>query len=184
MTKTILQVEDDPNDVFLLQHALKKAGVKNPFQVVNDGQEAINYLKGEGPFADRQKFPFPCLVLLDLKLPLVMGLDVLKWIRQQLKIPVVVIVLSASAEDTDVAEAYQLGANAFLTKPSEASKLNEMVKAISDFWLTHNTLPQVSEFATPTAPPRSRGDSSSRKRPTATNGSPRPTHSLLSEPSK
>src|ERR1700712_4146196 len=134
MTRTILQVEDDPNDVFLLQHALQKAGVRNPFQVVNDGQEAINYLSGAGHFADRQKFPFPCLVLLDLKLPLVMGLDVLKWIRQQVEIPLVVIVFSASAEDSDVAKAYRLGANAFLTKPSEASKLNDMVKAISDFW--------------------------------------------------
>ena len=83
-------------------------------------------MSGAGHFADRQKFPFPCLVLLDLKLPLVMGLDVLKWIRQQVEIPLVVIVFSASAEDSDVAKAYRLGANAFLTKPSEASKLNDM----------------------------------------------------------
>ena len=184
MTKTILQVEDDPNDVFLLQHALKKVGVKNPFQVVNDGQEAIDYLKGEGQFADRLNFPFPCLVLLDLKLPLVMGLDVLKWIRKQIKVPLVVIVLSASAEDSDIAEAYRLGANAFLTKPSEASKLNDMVKAISDFWLTHNTLPQVSEFAMASSAPRTRRPSPFRKLAAATNGSGRPTHSHVSNPTK
>src|SRR5690349_19119637 len=82
--KTILQVEDDPNDVFLFQHAMKKVGVTNPLQVASDGQQAIDYLQSTGKFADRGKFPFPCLVLLDLKLPYVMGLEVLRWIRQQL----------------------------------------------------------------------------------------------------
>src|SRR5581483_9368621 len=71
--KTILQVEDDENDVFLLQHAMKRAGVSNPVQVATDGQQAIDYLQGAGKFADRMKYPFPCLVLLDLKLPYVMG---------------------------------------------------------------------------------------------------------------
>src|SRR4026209_282034 len=125
MMQPILQVDDDPNDVFLLQHAMKKAGVANPVQVATDGQQAIDYLKGTGKFADREKFPLPCLVLLDLKLPYVMGLDVLKWIRQQPGMVVVVIKLTASAEDADISTAYRLGANAFLTKPSEASKLEE-----------------------------------------------------------
>jgi two-component system response regulator len=141
---TILQVDDDPNDVFLLRHAMKTAGVPNPIQVVNDGQEAIDYLRGTGKFANRGKFPFPCLVLLDLKLAYVMGLDVLQWIRRECPTPLVVIILTASAEDEDIATAYRLGANAFLTKPSEASKLEEMVRAIKDFWLTHNTLPHGS----------------------------------------
>src|SRR5688572_12299591 len=99
--KTILQVEDDPNDVFLLQHALTKVGVANPIQVATDGQQAIDYLKGEGRFADREKYPLPCLVLLDLKLPHVMGLNVLKWIRQRPGSALVVIMLSASGEDAD-----------------------------------------------------------------------------------
>lgn len=139
--KTILQVDDDPNDVYLLQHAMKKAGVANPVQVVSDGQQAIDYLQGAGKFCDREKFPFPCLLLMDLKLPYVMGLDVLRWIRTQPRAPLMVIMLTASAEEADIAEAYRLGANAFLTKPSEASKLEDMVKAIKAFWLTHNTLP-------------------------------------------
>ena len=142
--KTILQVEDDPNDVFFLKHAMKKAGVANPIQVAKDGQEAIDYLQGAGKFADRGKFPFPCLVLLDLKLPYVMGLDVLKWIREQPGMALVVLLLTASGEEADIAAAYRLGANAFLTKPSEASKLEDMVRAIRDFWLTHNMLPQES----------------------------------------
>ena len=140
--KTILQVEDDPNDVFFLKHALKRAGVANPIRVVNDGQEAIDYFKGAGKFADREQFPLPGLVLLDLKLPHVMGLDVLKWIRQESGLSLVVVLLTASAEEADIASAYRLGANGFLVKPSEAHKLVDIAKAIKDFWLTHNTLPQ------------------------------------------
>src|SRR3981081_919782 len=128
--KTILQVEDDPNDVFFLQHAMKKAGVANPIQVASDGQQAIEYLQGTGKFADREQFPLPCLVLLDLKLPHVMGLDVLKWIREHFGMALVVVLLTASGEDADIAAAYRLGANGFLVKPSEASKLEDMVRAI------------------------------------------------------
>jgi CheY-like chemotaxis protein len=147
--KTILQVEDDPNDVFLFQHAMKKAGVMNPVQVATDGQQAIDYLQGAGKFADRAKYPFPCLVLLDLKLPYVMGLDVLKWIRQQPGPALTVLMLTASGEESDILSAYRLGANGFLTKPSEAAKLHDMVKAIRDFWLTHNTLPRESSPESP-----------------------------------
>jgi len=140
--KTILQVEDDANDVFFLQHAMKKMGVTNPIRVASDGQQAIDYLRGAGEFADRRKFPFPSLVLLDLKLPYVMGLDVLRWIRQQQGMTMVVLLLTASGEEADIVTAYRLGANGFLVKPSEAGKLEEMVKAIRDFWLNHNTIPQ------------------------------------------
>src|SRR2546421_2007732 len=97
--KTILQVEDDPNDVFFFQRAMKKAGVPNPTHVVSDGQQAIDYLQGAGKFADREQFPLPSLVLLDLKLPYVMGLEVLRWIRQQPGTPMVVVMLTASSED-------------------------------------------------------------------------------------
>jgi len=147
--KTILQVEDDPNDVFLMRHAMKKVGVLNPVQVVSDGQQAVDYMQGAAKFADREKYPFPCLVFLDLKLPYVMGLEVLKSIRKQPGSSVPVIMLTASSQDSDLVSAYGLGANAFLTKPSEARKLEEMVKAIKDFWLTHNMLPQESLSESP-----------------------------------
>ena len=97
------------NDVFLLQHAMKKAGVANPIQVASDGQQALDYLKGAGKFGDREKFPLPCLVLLDCKLPHIMGLDVLKWIRQQPGAAMVVIMLSASGADSEIVAAYCLG---------------------------------------------------------------------------
>ncbi len=153
--KTILQVEDDPNDVFLLQHAMTKAEVANPIQVVTDGRQALEYLQGAGKFADREKFPFPCLMLLDLKLPYVMGLDVLRWVRDQTEMVLPVLMLTASGEEAYIAAAYRLGANGFLVKPSEASKLQDMVKAINDFWLTHNTLPRES-------PPRFSGGRNAR----------------------
>jgi CheY-like chemotaxis protein len=142
--KTILQVEGDPNEVFFFKRAMNKAGEADAIRVVKDGHEAIEYLRGAGKFADREIFPFPSLVLLDLKLPYVMGLDVLRWIREQPATAMAVIVLTESAEDIDIADAYRLGVSGFLTKPSEASKFDEMVKAIRDFWLIHNTLPQQS----------------------------------------
>ena len=142
--KTILQVEDDANDVFFLQKAMKKVGVTNPIQVASDGQQAIDYLKGTGKFADRLQFPLPCLVLLDLKLPHVMGLDVLKWIRQQPELPVIVVILSSSKEEADIATAYRLRANGYLVKPPDLDKLLDMAKSIKDFWLTQNNPPPES----------------------------------------
>lgn len=152
--RPILQVEDDPNDVFFLQHAMKKAGVANPVQVATDGQQAIDYLRGAGPFADRAKFPLPCLVLLDLNLPCMSGLDVLRWIRQQSGLDLVVLVLSTSGDDEEIAAAYRLGANGYLVKPSQASKLAEMARAIKDFWLTHNTLPRETRKNLASGPAR------------------------------
>jgi len=145
--RPILQVEDDPNDVFLLHHALKKAGAENPVQVVTDGEQAIDYLRGAGKFADREQFPLPSLVLLDLNLPGLPGLEVLRWIRQASGIPLVVLVLSTSGEDADIAAAYRLGANGFLVKPAHAHKLVDLARAIKDFWLIHNALPKESSRA-------------------------------------
>ena len=143
--KTILQVEDDPNDVFFLRKAMKKMGVMNPIQVATDGQQAIDYLQGAGQFADRGRFPYPSLVLLDVKLPYVMGLEVLRWIRAERGTALTVLMLSASAQEADIVSAYRLGANAFLVKPPGAPQLTEMVQALKQFWLVHNEFtPQVA----------------------------------------
>jgi CheY-like chemotaxis protein len=141
VTRTILLVEDDESDVYFLREALKKAGVQNPLQVASDGQQAIDYFKGTGKYANREEFPLPSLVLLDLKLPHVMGLDVLKWIRQEPGTVPIVIILSASKDDADITTAYRLGANGYLVKPVVVSKLVEMAKSIKDFWLKQNTPP-------------------------------------------
>ena len=139
--KTILQVEDDFNDVYLLNYARRKAGIECDLQVATDGKEAIDYLKGVGEYADRKKHPMPDLILLDLKLPRVMGLEVLEWIRRELGSRIIVIVLTSSALESDIEKAYRLGANAFLIKPSDTSRLETMLKRIYDFWLTYNTPP-------------------------------------------
>ena len=143
MSGPILLVDDDENDVFFMLDAFKKAGVEIPVQVVKDGQEATNYLKGAGEFADRIRFPLPSVVLLDLKLPFVMGLDVLKAIRRDLKLSVIVIILSASREDADITAAYRLGANAYVVKPSDISRLTDTVHALNLFWLKTNMPPRI-----------------------------------------
>jgi DNA-binding response OmpR family regulator len=141
MIGTILLVEDEETDAFLLQRAFSRAGILNPIHVASDGRQAINYFKGDGRFANRGQFPLPCLVLLDLKLPYVMGLEVLEWIRQQPELATIVLILSSSAAEADAMDAYCLGTNGFLIKPSETSQLVDMARAIKDFWLTHNTPP-------------------------------------------
>jgi DNA-binding response OmpR family regulator len=130
MVKVILLVEDDDDAVFLFQHAMAKAEPGSVMQVVSDGQMAIDYFKGTGKFKDREAFPLPSLVLLDLKLPQVPGLDVLKWIRTEAGSDVPVVILSSSKNDEDVATAYKLGANAYLVKPSDPSQLLDIAKMI------------------------------------------------------
>lgn len=138
----ILQVEDREEDVILLQRALRRAQLEARLHVAADGQEAIDYLGGHGRFADRAQYPLPYLVLLDLKLPLKMGLDVLGWIRAQPSLrSLIVIVLSSSIHEADVRRAYELGANAFLVKPSDTNTLTDMCQALKHFWLTHNQPP-------------------------------------------
>jgi CheY-like chemotaxis protein len=141
---TILLVEDSPDDVFFMQRALKHAGVTQALQVAEHGQAAIDYLSGEGHFADRAEFPLPALVLLDLRMPLVPGFDVLRWIRAQTQFDCMpVIVLSSSKEERDIQRAYSLRANAFLVKSPDPKHLAEMVKALAGFWLHFNEVPEL-----------------------------------------
>jgi CheY-like chemotaxis protein len=141
MSQAILLVDDEENDVFFMIEAFKRAGITN-YQIARDGQQAVDYLHGEGRYADRAQFPMPTLVLLDLKLPFVMGLEVLRRIRQRPGGPIVII-LSASSDPTDISSAYSAGANAYLVKPSSVDGLLEMVKSLKEFWLTHNVIPHA-----------------------------------------
>jgi CheY-like chemotaxis protein len=143
--QVILVVEDDPNDLLLIQRAFGKARILNPLQSVGNGDDAVAYLAGEGPYADREQHPFPVLVLLDLKLPRRSGLEVLQWIRAQAglkRLPVVV--LTSSKEATDVNRAYDLGANSYLVKPVGFDSLLELVKSLEVYWLILNQKPDVS----------------------------------------
>jgi CheY-like chemotaxis protein len=116
--KTVLLVEDNEDDAFLMNRALSHSGMEFQVQVATDGKEALNYLGGTGRYADRDQYPFPCLVFLDLKLPYVHGFDVLTWIRQRFApdhLPVAI--LTSSPEERDRQRARELGANEYLVKP-------------------------------------------------------------------
>jgi CheY-like chemotaxis protein len=139
MASNVLLVEDDENDVFFFQRAMKLAGWTEPLQIVQDGQQAVDYLKGAGPYSSREKFPLPDLILLDLKLPFLSGLEVLKWIRTESDLKqVAVVMLTSSKEDVDVEQACQLGANAYVVKPASSEDLLDLVKSIWTFWVKHN----------------------------------------------
>lgn len=132
----ILYAEDDPNDVFFIKHAFAKVGVANPLHTVADGQAAKNYLAGVGAFTDRHRYPLPCLVLLDIKLPQVSGWDVLHWMQDQpnlRKIPV--IIFSASSFPSDIEKAYAIGANAYVVKPVTLDERLAFAHAIRAVWL-------------------------------------------------
>jgi CheY-like chemotaxis protein len=137
MPPPVLYAEDEENDVFLMQRAFRKAGIKNPLQTASDGAEAIRYLQGAGDYADRRRFPLPCLVLLDLNLPRRSGLEVLKWIREQPSFAhLPVVILTSSNQHRDIASAYQLKANGYLVKPPSSEKLIELVATLRDTCLT------------------------------------------------
>jgi len=137
--RAILLVEDNEDDVFLMQRALKGARVINPLFVVEDGQEAVDYLGGAGKFGDRETYPLPAIVFLDLKLPLISGHDVLAWVRRQKELEsLVVIVLTSSNEASDLSRCYALGANSYLVKPPTPEQLEDLANAFRWYWLEYN----------------------------------------------
>jgi len=132
----ILVAEDDENDAFLLRRAFQKAGLSNPLIFASNGQEAVDYLRGEPPYSDRNQNPLPSLLLLDLKMPVVDGFDVLAWLKSQpalQKVPA--IVFSSSGEPEDVMKAQGLGAVDFQVKPSDFLELVRVVQKLSARWL-------------------------------------------------
>lgn len=139
---TLLLVEDEPTSIFFFEHVVKKLGIINRLQIAKDGREALDYLEGVGEFGDRLAFPLPGLVILDLKLPRLSGFDVLQHVRNNPETKkIVVVILSSSVSDEDIAKAYELGANGYLVKPLHLEELQEIVRAIKDFWLTYNHFP-------------------------------------------
>ncbi len=141
---SILLVEDDPNDVFFIKRAFEKAKIVNPIYVVEDGEEAILYLEGYGKYTDREKFPVPFLILLDLKLPKKSGFEVLEWIKTKDKLKrIPVVVLTSSSESPDINRAYDLGANSYLVKPVSLENLIEMVKVLELYWIILNKKPEI-----------------------------------------
>jgi CheY-like chemotaxis protein len=135
-TETILLAEDDANDAFFCQRALKQSGFTQVLVHVPNGEECIKYLAGKEPYTDRVKYPFPNLLLLDLKMPVLSGFDVLAWMHDHpelKKLPVIILTGSVDAEDK--AEAWKQGVSDFQCKPIEFDELVKIMKALGSRWL-------------------------------------------------
>ena len=131
----ILIAEDDENDVIILERALRQVGFQNPFYVCRDGAEVVSYIRGLGDFSDRAKFPFPRILITDLKMPKMDGLQLLKWLHDHPECNVIPrIVLTASRQVSDIQEAYKLGANSYLVKPGGYQQLTQMLKLVFNYW--------------------------------------------------
>jgi len=131
----ILLVEDDDNDVFLVRKAAQAENAGHLVYAVRDGEQAIAYLKGNYEFSDREKFPVPNVILTDLKMPKLGGLELLHWLRTNTDYGVIpTIVYSSSHFEKDVREAYRLGANSYMCKPATLSGLIEMLHVIYEYW--------------------------------------------------
>ncbi len=137
--KFVLLVEDSSDEVFLFQRACVKAGVTFGLNVARNGYEALGYLKGEGEYVDREKFPLPTAIVLDLNMPGISGFEVLEWIRSSpLHQYLVVIIFSASSLESDIRKAYTLAANSYLAKPLNPLALVEIAAMIDRYWMNLN----------------------------------------------
>jgi CheY-like chemotaxis protein len=133
---TVLHVDDDPNDTALLEAARRKAEIEFHLENVSDGDQAMAYLNGSGPYANRTSHPWPTLILLDLKMPRATGFEILRWIRNRPDCKdLSVVVLSGSELQEDIREAYLLGANSYLVKPLGFEALVQLVRNITSVWL-------------------------------------------------
>jgi len=146
MTKTILLVEDNPTDEKLTVRAFKKCGLENEVVVARDGAEALDYLHATGPYATRDAAEQPTIVLLDLSLPRIDGLEVLGRIRADERTRLLpVVILTSSKEEEDIARSYQLGANAYVRKPVDFAEFAEAARTLGLFWLLMNQPPRPAE---------------------------------------
>lgn len=143
--RAILLVEDNPNDAELTLRALTKSKIANPIVVAEDGEEALDFLFARGKYAERSAEPLPQLVLLDLKLPKVDGLEVLRALRDDPRTRLLpVVVLTSSVEEQDLLESYSLGANSFVRKPVDFVQFVEAVGHLGLYWLVLNEVPAGS----------------------------------------
>ncbi len=142
MEKTILLVEDNPDDVDLTLRALRQHNVQNELVVVRDGAEALDYIFTTGAYASRDPGTRPAVVLLDLKLPKIDGLEVLRRIRADERTETLpVVILTSSKEEQDLVNSYKLGANSYVQKPVDFTQFSEAVKQLGLYWLLLNEPP-------------------------------------------
>jgi DNA-binding response OmpR family regulator len=136
----VLYVEDEDNDVFFIKMAWERAGVEQPLQVVDNGDRAIKYLAGDGPYSDREAHPLPCLLLLDLNLPLKSGIEVLEWVREQPEFKTLpVVVYSSSGQEFDTLRTRQLGVSDYLVKQSNMAETIRQVQSLRQRFLDQSS---------------------------------------------
>jgi CheY-like chemotaxis protein len=141
----ILIADDSDDDILVIRRAFEKAYVLNPLYAVKSGEEVISYLRGEGRYSNRDEYPLPDLLLLDLKMPGLDGFEVLRWIRQQQTLSAMrVVVLTASDHIRDVNQAYQLGANSFMVKPGDFENYVAVGKTLATYWLRQSKAPEIA----------------------------------------
>ncbi len=146
----ILLVEDDPRDLRMTVRELQKENVGNRLEVARDGQEALDFLFCRGDFANRSSDNPPRLVLLDLKLPKIDGLQVLREIKANPKTQAIpVVVLTSSAEERDMVESYRLGVNSYIQKPVDFDQFRETIRTLGFYWLVVNRPPPEKTFVVP-----------------------------------
>lgn len=146
--QTILLVEDSSVDILLMQRAFRDRIFTNiSLQIVRDGDAAVFYLNGDGEYSDRDRYPLPAIILLDLKLPRRSGHDVLAWLKQQPQLKrLPVVILTSSNQTLDVRRAYDLGVNSYLVKPVGFASLSEMMQSFGEYWLNYTQLPEPIDF--------------------------------------
>jgi CheY-like chemotaxis protein len=138
----ILLVEDNPSDLEVALRALKEHNLCNKVQIARDGEEALDFIFCQGPYADRRLDELPRVILLDLKLPLIDGMEVLRQIRGDARTRnVPVVVLTSSTEERDVVESYALGVNSYIAKPVDFDQFREAMQTIGMYWLMLNRPP-------------------------------------------
>lgn len=140
--QTVLYVEDNADDFALLKLASQKCGMPFSLQHAEDGEQAVAYLDGSRAYADREEYPFPDLVLLDLKMPRLDGFEVLQWIRRNPATKALpVVVLAGSSFRADIRRALELGANSYAAKPGRFEELQVLIDQIADVWLAREGVP-------------------------------------------
>ena len=139
----ILVVEDDPAHVEIIRRNFEASRLANRLLSVEDGQAALDYLNREGKYNDADKFPMPNLILLDLRLPLVDGLEVLKIIKSDRKLTTIpVVILTTSSDEADMVKAYEHHANSFLVKPVDFTQFSKLMETFGYYWVAWNQYPQ------------------------------------------